>query len=333
MSPSPSPLRSETPCAVCAGQDIETVARKDREGRALHSVLCRQCGLVRVEPLPSAAAMAAFYADHYRQAYKGAHQPKPKHCHRQTLGAIERAEALLPMLRPGMRLLDVGAGAGFFPYVLKRRGILVDGIEPNAGYARFGREQLGVDTLRTGFLHEWQPDTPYDLITIHHVFEHLPEPREALRQLRALLAPTGRVLMEVPNIEATYHAPGHVFHIGHLHWFNPATLQALVRQEGFAVASLRLVPRTAHLAIELRRSDESAGAEEISALLDGNAERVRTLLRRHTWLSHYLGPTPYRRLARKARQYAEERLRVRGQPNGRAICDALCEAWLRDSSD
>jgi 2-polyprenyl-3-methyl-5-hydroxy-6-metoxy-1,4-benzoquinol methylase len=322
-------VEATIPCAVCGGREAEVVADTDRHGRPLRSLLCAGCGLVWVDPRPADAELGRFYAEDYRREYKGEHRPKPKHCHRQTLGAIERAEALLPRWRPGLRVLDVGAGAGFFPYVLKRRGIAIDGIEPNRGYAGFAREVLGLDRVQVGFLHELRPTEPYDLITIHHVFEHLPDPRAAMAQLRALLAADGRVLMEVPNIEATYHAPNRVFHVGHLHWFNPTTLAALARQCGFEVESLRLVPRTAHIAVELRRSEATPDPAATMAGLAGNAARVAALLHRHTVARHYLGATPYRRLLRKAWQYGREQWQVRAATDGRAICDALCDAWLR----
>lgn len=317
------------PCAVCGKRDVTVVALEDRLGKPLRSVCCRACGLVWVDPRPDTQAIDRFYAEDYRQQYKGDPQPKPKHCHRQTLGAIERAQALRPRLRQGLRVLDVGAGAGFFAYAMQRLGLAIDGIEPNRGYARFARETLGLERVQVGFLQGLRPEAPYDLVTIHHVFEHLPDPREAMAHLRALLAPDGRVLMEVPNIEATYHAPNRVFHLGHLYWFNPANLQALALQCGFAVESLRLVPRTSHIAIELRRSEAGADTARIAALLEGNAERVAAALRRHTLLAHYLGAAPYRRVLRKAWQYGREQLGVRGLRDGRAICDAACDDWLR----
>jgi SAM-dependent methyltransferase len=43
------------------------------------------------------------------------------------------------------------------------------------------------------------PPAAFDLVVLIHVFEHLPDPREALRRVRELLAPGGRAVFVQPN--------------------------------------------------------------------------------------------------------------------------------------
>lgn len=327
MSP-PSPRAATVPCAVCDGSEVLPIADRDRRGGLLHTVLCAFCGLVWVDPRPATAAIARFYAADYRLAYKGALQPKARHCHRETLRAIERAERFLAVHRPSMRVLDVGAGAGFFAYVLRRKGIDIDGIEPNEAYSTFAHTTLGLERIRRGGLHDLAASGQYDLITLNHVLEHLPDPRAALRHLHALLATGGQLLVEVPNIEATYHAPDNLFHVGHLYWFNPTTLSALALQCGFAVAELRIVPGTGHIDVRLAKRDAAPPGDEAKALLPGNAARVLSVRRAHTALRHFLSPTPYVRALAKVRRYAGEQRAIRGAGDRRAICDALCDRWL-----
>lgn len=311
--------RATKPCVLCGGTDAVLIAEHDRHGQPLRSVLCTDCGLVRVDPLPSVEQTRRFYGLDYRQQYKGAFEPKPKHCHRETLRAIARAEGFLAALPVPERTLDVGAGAGFFAYALKRFGVEIDGIEPNAAYAAFARERLGLERIRTGFLEDLPANGHYQRITLNHVLEHLPDPRAALRQMHGLLAPGGELLLEVPNIEARYHAPGHVFHIGHLHWFNPATIEALALQCGFGARERRLVHGTAHINLRLVRRESEAEAGEAQGLLEGNAARVLRARRGHTALRHYLGPTPYARAFRKVAQYAREQASTRGAVSARAM--------------
>ena len=52
----------------------------------------------------------------------------------------------------------------------------------------------------------FQPGTPYDLILFLDVLEHLPDPVEALRHARSLLAPGGTVLVTVPAFRALWTA-------------------------------------------------------------------------------------------------------------------------------
>ena len=327
MSPLP-PRAATVPCAVCEGSSVVAIADRDRRGGLLHTVLCTFCGLVWVDPRPAPEAIARFYSSDYRRDYKGAFQPKRKHCHRETLRAIERVERLLEVHRPSMRVLDVGAGAGFFAYAMRRKGIDIDGIEPNEAYAEFARTTLGLERIRTGALQDLEARGQYDLITLNHVLEHLPDPRSALRHLHALLADGGQVLVEVPNIEATYHAPGNIFHVGHLYWFNPNTLTALARQCGLDIVEMRVDGDTQHINVRLAKRGAPLAQREAERLLAGNADRVLAVRRAHTRLRHFLSPKPYARALGKIRRYIGEQRAIRSSADGRAICDALCDRWL-----
>ena len=111
-----SHVQSHIPCAVCGSHEVDVVAEADRDGRPLRNVLCRECGLVWVDPRPSDEELAKFYAEDYRASYKGAAEPKKKHCYREMLRANLRVARLREFYKPGDHLLDVGAGAGFFAY-------------------------------------------------------------------------------------------------------------------------------------------------------------------------------------------------------------------------
>lgn len=316
------------PCAVCGNDRVKIIAEKDRNGQPLTNVMCMNCGLVWVDPQPSNENTEKFYSSEYRKQYKGAFQPKPKHCYRETQRAIDRTNRFLSIYKSGMSVLDVGAGAGFFAYVLQRQGILIDGIEPNEEYAKFARANLGLGAIRTGFLLDLTATGQYDLITINHVFEHLPNPRLAMEAMHKLLKKGGHVLMEVPNIEAIYHAPNKIFHVGHLYWYNPNTIRALALQLGFLVDDMRIVKGTMHINVVLTKSDESSASEaEVNALLSGNARRIAEVLQQHTMLRHYSTPAPYARFVRKMYRYYKERTYVKNLNDCKTICDSVCNKW------
>lgn len=317
------------PCAVCGNNQTKIIAKKDRNGQPLINVMCINCGLVWVDPQPTIERTEKFYASEYRKQYKKAFQPKHKHCYRETLRAIDRNTRFLSVYRDGMRVLDVGAGAGFFAYVLQRIGILIDGIEPNEEYANYARSNLHLNTIRTGFLRDLTTENQYDLITINHVFEHLPNPREAMVQMHKLLKKGGHVLMEIPNIEATYHAPNKIFHVGHLYWYNPNTIRALALQLGFLIDDIQIINGTKHINIVLTKCDESTATEiEVNSLVAGNAETISEVLQQHTMQRHFFTPTPYLRFLRKSHQYYKEQIYINKFKNGKDICDSVCNKLL-----
>lgn len=312
---------SDLPCALCGHQEVDVIADRDRHGAPLRNVLCRHCGLVWVDPRPDHEALKTFYAESYRADYKGATEPKKKHCYREMHRANDRVRRLAAFYSPGDRVLDIGAGAGFFSRVLAENGVDYLGIEPNAGYATFARETLGLSGVKVGFLADLDGEARFDIITINHVFEHLPDPNESLARMWRLLRPGGRIIMEVPNAEADYHSPDKVFHVGHLYWYTPSTLAAMVVKNGMGVLDVALTPGTRHVNMVMHRNELGEG--DWRALYAGNYARLRAFFRQRTRLRHFLSPRPYRRFVEKMAGYAAERRHVRAFDDKRALVESV----------
>lgn len=321
-------VTSELPCALCGSHEVDVVAERDRNGDPLRNVLCRHCGLVWVDPRPDPEALRSFYAEKYRADYKGATEPKKKHCYREMRRANERVARLQAFYKPGDGVLDIGAGAGFFSRVLAENGVDYLGIEPNAGYANFARETLGLGGVEVGFLADVAGESRFDIITINHVFEHLPDPNESLQRMWRLLKPGGLVIMEVPNVEADYHSPDKVFHVGHLYWYSPQSLSALVVKQGMAVVDVMLTPGTRHVNMVMRKVART-GASDWAGLYAGNYARVRAFFDRRSRFRHFLSTRPYRRFVEKMAGYAAERRYVRAFDDKRALIESVPVVRLR----
>ena len=283
---------------------------------------CVGCGLVWSDPRPHDPRR--FYEDEYRVAYKGCFSPKAKHVLRAGRVALARLRAIEPLLRPGLRALDVGSGGGEFAYLLKTRGLSVVGVEPNRGYAGYAAREHGLQIER-GFIDEvtLAPQS-FDLITLWLVLEHTADPGGVLARLRSVLRADGVLVVEVPNVEATCQSPRSTFHEAHLYNFNEATLRRLGEKAGLRAESITLSPDGGNLTAVFRAQAECVSGSALR--LPGNHARVAAAVRSHTPIRHWLRVHPYRRTFDRLYRAVEERLALLSAPRGRALLDRLYSA-------
>lgn len=309
-------------CNLCGAVEVEVIGTTDRKGKPLRTVICRNCGLVWTDPRPGVDETREFYTDDYRLQYKQTFKPKLKHAYREMRRALLRFQRIESLLQPGMKVLDVGAGGGFFPYTVRHRGYVIEGIEPNHGYAKYAMDDLQLD-LKVGFLQDFDfAEGSFDIITLNHVLEHLEDPGAALQRLLQWIKPGGYLNVEVPNIEATYHAPGHKFHLAHLYTFNPDNLALLGRKAGYRIHDLKLMSGTTHINLILQKPAAPIAPPEALAI-PGNYRRIRELFDRHTALRHYSSPRIYARFISKQFGYLQEKIAIRKFGKGREIADYL----------
>jgi 2-polyprenyl-3-methyl-5-hydroxy-6-metoxy-1,4-benzoquinol methylase len=186
-----------------------------------------------VSPRPTARELPRYYP----LAYYG---PRRSFFEAVTIRRRARRVRQLHRRAPG-RLLDVGCGQGGVLRLLQRRGWQVVGTELGA---RPPGPTPDLD-IRYGPLEAaGLPAGSFDVITLWHVLEHLPDPRATLDQVRHLLAPGGQLLVAVPNFASLqarltgarwFHldVPRHLFH------FRTRDLAALLEQAGFQIQQTR----------------------------------------------------------------------------------------------
>ena len=116
-------------------------------------------------------------------------------------------------------LLDVGAGTGDFLVAAKSNNWKVFGMEPNYSARGLAKEK-GV-TLETD-LNAFKSQQ-FDVITLWHVLEHIPNLDEVVDQLSNLIKTGGTLIIAVPNFKsydanyykefwAAYDVPRHLWH-------------------------------------------------------------------------------------------------------------------------
>ena len=215
-------------CALCGGNDFKLISEKDSKSKGeLIVCVCNACSMVSQNPVPTEQEVEQYYSTEYRQDYKQVFEPKLKHVYRAGNLALNRLEFLTKNNVTSGKLLDVGAGGGEFTYVSSQLGFDSTGIEPNIGYSNYAKDQYQTN-VKTGQL--VNIDDNFDVITMFHVMEHIPDPVEAFKKLYDLLSSGGSLFIEVPNIETHSQSPVNTFFKAHIHYFSAATLTACASQ-------------------------------------------------------------------------------------------------------
>jgi SAM-dependent methyltransferase len=168
------------------------------------------------------------YAARYRQLYE-------QHWWWRAREALIQStlEQLAPAAGFG-RILDVGCGDGLLLPLLRRFG-QPEGIEPDA--ASVSAEGRASGTIHIApFDQTFRPATPYGLVLLLDVLEHLDDDRAALRQAGDLLAPGGVLLITVPAFEMLWTAHDDINH--HRRRYTKRGLRGRIVQAGLEVSRL-----------------------------------------------------------------------------------------------
>jgi 2-polyprenyl-3-methyl-5-hydroxy-6-metoxy-1,4-benzoquinol methylase len=265
MSPVKSDIRKvEVACNNCGSTSSSVVVRgSDHEydnttDDTFTFVQCASCALIYLNPRPASTELGTIYPDNY-YAYGlsgGAEQERVSTFSPQKISAIlqlRRLRRLAPRIgradTSSFKLLDIGCGDGAQLNIWKQAfdgPTETFGVEFNPKAAAAARAQghhVYADTFEDAAI----DDGPFDLIYSLQVIEHVPDPSAFLGKVRTELAPTGRVVIDTPNVDSLnrtifgrhwggYHIPRH--------WnlYSPKTFETLAKKASFEVEQVQFIP-------------------------------------------------------------------------------------------
>lgn len=196
----------------------------------------------------------------------------------ETAGRLPRVRRLATYLYDvelhpwvaGGRLLDVGCGAGRYLQLMRALGWNVIGVDTSSEAIRVARDVVGLeahvgDVRDLGLL-----EASFDAVTLAHTLEHVPEPVDALRELRRVTRRGGRLAIVVPNVRSLGARCFGVDWIGwdhprHLTNFTAEGLGAVLERAGWRPESICSTSRAAHLFMRASTAVR-AGAEVQQAI-------------------------------------------------------------------
>jgi len=189
-------------------------------------------------PKPSLEKLPSYYeSDDYISHTDGKRSLFEKLYHLIKKIALRNKVKLINAKSVKGKLLDIGAGTGDFLITAKNDGWITTGIEPS-------NKAKAIAISKGVFFAEKLSDLEgqlFDVITMWHVLEHVPDLDVYISELKRLLKPDGTILIAVPNFKsfdanyygrfwAAYDVPRHIWH------FSKTAIQKL-----FAEKEMKLI--------------------------------------------------------------------------------------------
>lgn len=173
-------------------------------------------------------------------------------------------------------ILDIGAGTGEFLMVAKENGWNTIGIEPSEK-AKGIAVKKGVSFAANTQVLE---NNSFDVITMWHVLEHVPNLENQIKELKRLLKPNGTILIAVPNFNsydakhygtfwAAYDVPRHLWH------FSKTAIKGLFVKEELQLEKVLPMPFDAFYVSLLSEKYKSGKMNFIKAFYIGLQSNIK----------------------------------------------------------
>jgi 2-polyprenyl-3-methyl-5-hydroxy-6-metoxy-1,4-benzoquinol methylase len=229
-------------CPVCNSNNINYIITAQdflvsREEFQISA--CNKCGLRFTNPRPDDDQLAGYYdsTEYISHNDKGSSLVSSLYKIARTF-TQRRKWKLIEKLSQNKTLLDMGCGTGSFLDYCQQHGWQISGVEPNETARKQAEDKTKI-TIQQGLSEV--ADSSFEVITLWHVLEHLPDLEQIMNQLKSLLAPGGILIIAVPNFEAyeasvfkeywaAYDVPRHLYH------FNRKSVEHLANIHGLKIA-------------------------------------------------------------------------------------------------
>ncbi len=174
-------------CSLCGSSRIDSL------DAANNICKCRACGYVFDNPRPAPEEIGGFYSRPAKYDSWLAEEAARDALWKRRLKKLKRVS------KEGS-LLDVGSGIGQFLYHARPLFAKLSGTEVSDSAIRLAQAKYGVKLIKGGPEEvEAGGEGPFDNVTMFHVLEHVPNPKETIQVCRRLLRNGGVLAVAVPN--------------------------------------------------------------------------------------------------------------------------------------
>lgn len=219
-------------CNICASGKLQQFS--DRGKYALTK--CLGCGLIFTSPRPTPDEIGDLYGKNYLANLKSVSDSLIK-ISRKRLRFVER-------YKKGGRLLDIGAGNGYFLELARSAGWEIYGTESSKYCRDYCKKNFGIALLNCQPEHAPFGDRYFDIITMWHVIEHLRNPMGSMIEMWRILKDDGLLFLITPNVKFLLNyikglkSMSDIELSEHLYHFSKKTLVIMLKKADFRIVNI-----------------------------------------------------------------------------------------------
>jgi 2-polyprenyl-3-methyl-5-hydroxy-6-metoxy-1,4-benzoquinol methylase len=272
-------------CPVCGGKTFSKfLACEDYtvSHGTFNLIQCKQCDLVITSPRPHEDDLGRFYSSpqyisHSKVAltlFDKVYQISRTFALNWKLNLIKENS-----LTPVKTLLDFGCGTGSFLQKCSNAGLQVTGVEPSDRPRQIANENLPQHSVYQSIN---DISGTFQVITLWHVLEHIPDLNNIIDQLKHRLEQNGTIFLAVPNHLsydaktyrqhwAGYDVPRHLWH------FNKKNMEQLMNTHGLKLQ--KIIPMKLDAFYVSMLSEQYKGNGKISSYIKGSWNGLKSNIR------------------------------------------------------
>lgn len=204
---------------------------------------CNKCGLLFTNPFPDKNELGKYYkfenyishSNNKKGLLNKIYYKVRKYNHKKKYQIISS------LIKTGS-IIDIGCATGEFLGYMKNKKWEVTGIEPDYDARNYAQSEYNINVMEENEISQLK-EKSFDIVTLWHVLEHVPEPNTRLKEIFRILKDDGFALIALPNNKsydakkysnfwAGYDVPRHLYH------FDQNTAKMIFKKNDFKTTQI-----------------------------------------------------------------------------------------------
>ncbi|GFZ83819.1 methyltransferase [Aquaticitalea lipolytica] len=210
-------------------------------GETFQLLYNNELGMLETFPQPSSQKLPDYYKSEDYISHTDAKRNLFERAYHlvKSISLKRKLKLINSVVKGEKHLLDVGCGTGDFLQIAIKNSWTVSGTEPNDEAREVANKKTNNSVFKEDQILKFKQNS-FDVITLWHVLEHLPELENHISVFKTLLKPNGTLIIAVPNYKsydavhykhfwAAFDVPRHLWH------FSRISISKLVEKENMKV--------------------------------------------------------------------------------------------------